>query len=68
MILILAVLIPYQQGGLFRHDVLEVGVEIRVLIPYQQGGLFRRWADGAITDANYVLIPYQQGGLFRRCI
>ena len=37
------VLIPYQQGGLFRHDTLfPKESRAPVLIPYQQGGLFRR--------------------------
>ena len=36
------VLIPYQQGGLFRRKHFTGGVRIsKVLIPYQQGGLFR---------------------------
>ena len=36
------VLIPYQQGGLFR-PFTKIGIQqsYSVLIPYQQGGLFR---------------------------
>ena len=37
------VLIPYQQGGLFRLKSVEyLAILANVLIPYQQGGLFRR--------------------------
>ena len=36
------VLIPYQQGGLFRRRWSnQTHYQASVLIPYQQGGLFR---------------------------
>ena len=36
------VLIPYQQGSLFRRKKLDKAkARLKVLIPYQQGSLFR---------------------------
>ena len=62
----LEVLIPYQQGGLFRPYKFAGTLNLTVvLIPYQQGGLFRLWTSSCYIIHGGVLIPYQQGGLFR---
>ena len=43
------VLIPYQQGGLFRlKPTRQEYLPVLVLIPYQQGGLFRPDADAKL--------------------
>ena len=60
------VLIPYQQGSLFRLNTAIPKLQQRgVLIPYQQGSLFRLMLSVLIIVSVVVLIPYQQGSLFR---
>ena len=68
------VLIPYQQGSLFRQELLEqLNATSTVLIPYQQGSLFRRKSIVVMTLAR-GLNPLSAGksvqtvefGLFER--
>ena len=59
------VLIPYQQGSLFRLLFFVVPlVIIYVLIPYQQGSLFRRRVDNLESQV-WSLNPLSAGKSFQ---
>ena len=59
------VLIPYQQGGLFRpYSFYNVVMKVS-LNPLSAGRSFQTYESNVNVDLLNVLIPYQQGGLFR---
>ena len=61
------VLIPYQQGGLFRRrEVGEGDWKMERLNPLSAGRSFQTDEMGRDITIVEVLIPYQQGGLFRQ--
>ena len=61
-----SVLIPYQQGGLFRLVRLVNEDNYQCLNPLSAGRSFQTLVEKCCLGRGYVLIPYQQGGLFRR--
>ena len=63
---LLNVLIPYQQGGLFRQKLYVLITPLQCLNPLSAGRSFQTSSDAAYARLVSVLIPYQQGGLFRR--
>ena len=59
------VLIPYQQGSLFRLQQPMMGMQPQfVLIPYQQGSLFRL-ISSLIPDIDMRLNPLSAGKSFQ---
>ena len=59
------VLIPYQQGSLFRPTHLEGPHRIGCLNPLSAGKSFQTTLAAGTLATSTVLIPYQQGSLFR---
>ena len=59
------VLIPYQQGGLFRLKLMHHEVRAIGLNPLSAGRSFQTNKVAGGVNVSAVLIPYQQGGLFR---